>query len=383
MLTLLLAATITVLSDSGKPVPNAHVYVYTARPKIGFASICPSCYKDCGKHGAVNANGQYQLPALDPSLFFNLLAVADGFEPAFANDVDPQARGVKIALKPRPANVLAVRGTVVDPHGKPVVGALVSPNALHLSKDSTMFGNLPGVDPLAVTDEKGTFQLVVERADRNVDLKISGRGLAPKIEENIAPDVPVRIHLTNGAAIAGRVMSNGKPLPNVPIGFAQRSHNSRYFLGAEEIATDRDGRFLITGLGPNEEYVVYGKMAGLSPAAIAAKPIKVGGDDSRNDAGTLVAEKGHRIRGCATPPSGVKLPPHTKILLSRNEAWDSKEVEIAEDGSFAFDGVPGETVTLYLRGSSMEVTVDRDLEQLEYNPRRPRPANSSTNASRP
>lgn len=383
MLTFLLAATITVISDSGKPVPNAHVYVYTARPKIGAASICPSCYKDCGKHGSVNANGQYELPSVDPALYFNLLAVADGFEPAFANDVDPQSRGAKITLRPRPANVLAVRGTVVDPHGKPVVGALVSPNALHMSKNSTMFGRLPGVDPLAVTDEKGTFQLVVERADRNVDLKIRGRGLAPKIEENIAPDVPVKIQLTNGAAISGRVMSNGKPLANVPIGFVQRSHASRSFLGEEQIATDRDGRFLITGIGPNDDYVVYGKMSGLAPSAIAAKPIHVGGDDSRNDAGTLVAEKGHRIHGCVSPPSGRKLPPHTKILLSRNEAWDSQEAEVGEDGSFEFRGVPGETVELGLRGLSMEVTVDRDLDQLEYTPRPPRPVNSSTNASRP
>src|SRR5262249_11368262 len=158
----------------------------------------------------------------------------------------------------------------------------------------------------------------------------------------------------------------------------QRSHNSRYFLGAEEIATDRDGRFLITGLGPNDEYVVYGEMSGLAPSAIAAKRIKVGGDDSRNDAGTLIAEKGHRIRGCAIPPSGGPPPPHTKMLLSRNEAWDSQQVEIGDDGSFAFDGVPSETVTLGLRSLTMEVTVDRDLDQLEYKPRPPRPVNSST-----
>ena len=383
MLLTFLLATVTVFSDSGKPVPNAHVYVYTARPKVGIGAICPSCYKDCGKHGAVNANGQYELPKLDSTLYFNLLAVADGFEPAFANDVDPQARGVKITLKQRPSNVLAVRGTIVDPHGKPVVGAIVVPNALHMSKSGTMFGKLPGVDPLAVSDEKGAFQLVVERADRNVDLKIRARGLAPRIEEDVVPGVETKIHLTYGAAISGRVMANGKPLPNVPIGFVQRSHNSRYFLGDEEIATDRDGRFLITGLGPNEEYVVYGKMAGLSPAAIPAKPVKVGGDDSRNDAGTLVAEKGHRIRGCAIPPSGKGLPPHTKMLLSRNEAWDNQQVEIGEDGSFAFDGVPAETVTLYMRGLSMEVTVDQDLEQLEYNPRPPRRVNSSMSASRP
>ncbi|HJW94182.1 MAG TPA: hypothetical protein VJ901_11255 [Thermoanaerobaculia bacterium] len=383
MLLTFLLATITVVSDSGKPVPNAHVYVYTARPKAGIGAICPSCYKDCGKHGAVDANGRYELPAVDPTLYFNLLAVADGYEPAFANDVDPQSRGVKIALKQRPANVLAVRGTVVDPHGKPVVGAIVAPNALHMSKSSTMFGKLPGVDPLAVTDEKGTFQLVVERADRNVDLKIRARGLAPKIEENVAPGVPAAIRLTNGAAITGRVMANGKPLANVPIGIVQRSHASRTFLGNEEIATGRDGRFLITGIGPNDEYVVYGKMEGLAPSAIVAKPLQVGGDDSRNDIGTLNVEKGHRIRGCVSPPSGVRLPAHTKILLSRIEPWDSQQVEVAEDGSFEFVGVPAETVDLDLRGMSMTVSVDRDLDQLQYTPRPPRRANSSTNASRP
>jgi len=382
MIFAILLCTLTVLSDSGKPVPNAHVYVYTARPKVGTGAICPSCYRDCGKHGAVNANGAYTLPSLDPSLYFNLLAVADGYEPAFARDVDPNGKNVKVTLKPRPANVLAVRGTVVGPHGKPVVGALVEPNAVHLDARTTMFGSMPDVDPLAVTDEQGKFQLSVKNAAQNLDVKVSGRGLAPQIVENLPPGKAASIYLTTGAAITGRVLSNGKPLAGVPIGFVQRSHASRTFLGAEEIATDRDGRFLITGIAPDEEYVVYGKMEGFAPSAVVAKPIKVGGDDSRNDAGTLNVTRGYRIRGCVDLPDG-KLPPHSRISLSRSEAWDTQIAEVAEDGSFEFKGVPAETVSLGLRGTSVSVTVDGDLDHFEYKPRRPRSAPGSTNASRP
>ena len=38
----------TVTLDDGSVATNAIVFIYTAGPKEGSASVCPSCYADCG-----------------------------------------------------------------------------------------------------------------------------------------------------------------------------------------------------------------------------------------------------------------------------------------------------------------------------------------------
>ena len=91
-----------VVVDAGrKPLPGATVYIYTAFPKVGVSALCPSCYRDCGKHTSVDAAGGFHLDGLDPSLRFDLLAVADGYEPAFAHHTDPAKGPVTIELRPR------------------------------------------------------------------------------------------------------------------------------------------------------------------------------------------------------------------------------------------------------------------------------------------
>src|SRR5688500_8036309 len=90
-----------VVDSSSNPVAGAHVYVYTAVPRVGVSALCPSCYRDCGKHETVDGSGSFRLKELDPSLVFDLLAVADGYEPAFARRVDPRSGTVTITLTPR------------------------------------------------------------------------------------------------------------------------------------------------------------------------------------------------------------------------------------------------------------------------------------------
>ena len=111
-----------VVDASTKALSGATVYVYTAFSKVGVSAFCPSCYRDCGKHVSANRAGQFRLKALDPTLRFDLLAVADGYEPSFVHHIDPTGGPVTIKLTPRSiadADRL-ITGTVVDPHGKPV-----------------------------------------------------------------------------------------------------------------------------------------------------------------------------------------------------------------------------------------------------------------------
>jgi hypothetical protein len=128
-----------VVDATAKPVAGAHVYVYTAYPKIGVSTLCPSCYRDCGKHQSVDAKGQFRIGSLDPSLVFTLLAVADGYEPVFVRKIDPVASPITMVMNPRSAADAdrLIIGVVVDPDGKPVVGASVEPKGYRILKQWT------------------------------------------------------------------------------------------------------------------------------------------------------------------------------------------------------------------------------------------------------
>ena len=46
-----------VVDSSEKPIANARVFVYTARPRQGTSALCPSCYSDCTKEATTNSTG--------------------------------------------------------------------------------------------------------------------------------------------------------------------------------------------------------------------------------------------------------------------------------------------------------------------------------------
>ena len=62
-----------------KPIPQATVFIYTAKPRVGLGIMCPGCYVDCGKKATTDAEGKFLIAKLDPELLFRVLVVAEGF----------------------------------------------------------------------------------------------------------------------------------------------------------------------------------------------------------------------------------------------------------------------------------------------------------------
>ena len=77
------------------------------------------------------ANGTFEIPGVDPDLLFQLVAVHDGFQPAFINKVDPlsgSATAVVITARFQTMSVRnVVRGHVVDDLGRPLRTCVVEP----------------------------------------------------------------------------------------------------------------------------------------------------------------------------------------------------------------------------------------------------------------
>src|SRR2546423_1773204 len=152
-----------VRSPDRKPVAGATVAIYTAGPRTGTSTYCPSCYPDCVKSATTDAAGTFTIRSLDPGLIFRVLVVAEGFAPQFVEKVDPARGPIEPTLKPtdrtrlKPGHVL--RGRVLDPDGNPVFRASVSAFGMRSATVLGRYGTLRGIDPLAVTNARGEFVL--------------------------------------------------------------------------------------------------------------------------------------------------------------------------------------------------------------------------------
>jgi Tol biopolymer transport system component len=346
-----------VVDASTKALSGATVYVYTAFPRVGVSAFCPSCYRDCGKHVSVDRAGKFRLKALDPTLLFDLLTVADGYEPSFVRQIDPMGDPVTIKLTPRSiadADRL-ITGTVVDPRGKRVVGATVVPNG-YRSEGRVAYGNIPGVDKLSFTNAKGQFALRIPAAASKLDVLVTARSLAPHIERMLAPGQSRTISLVEGSTITGHVMRDGRPLAGARVGFVQSNRASSDFLGHSEIGTNDDGLFVMTNLGPNLTYTVYTPMDALSRGVAVPKLVNVGDDKTNTDAGTLVVGPGRRIAGRIVVPESASIPPHTQITVFADRSGDARSVEVRGDGTFSFDDVPKGATELTMRIPGLELT---------------------------
>jgi len=89
----------TIRDETGRPLPNSTVFIYTAAPKDGPGVLCPSCYADCGKQATTGADGRFQIEALDPTLIFRVLVVGKGYQPEFAPNRCPRAKHQTIAYR--------------------------------------------------------------------------------------------------------------------------------------------------------------------------------------------------------------------------------------------------------------------------------------------
>jgi hypothetical protein len=347
-----------------RPVEGATVYVYTAGVRTGTSPYCPSCYADCGKRATTAADGTFTIPSLDPELIFRILVVADGQEPTFIDKVDPGAGAIEARLKRRPergADANALRGRVVDEGGHPVVGAEVFPRGMK-TKDSRWWGDPDGqIDPLAITDATGTFELVSTEPDVAVDLQVRARSLVPAKFELLPTGKTVHeLKLIRGATLTGRLTRGGRPLAGAAVGLAQADRGIGTFLGETIVGTAADGRFEFVNVKPDEDYVVYGKSASLPRHfASPAKAVRSAGNGKSSDAGEVVVTRGHAVRGVVHLSDGKPVPANTRVLLSRGEAWDDRSTTAAADGSFTIHGVPAnERVSLrvHVHGYRMSAT---------------------------
>ena len=155
------------------------------------------------------------------------------------------------------------------------------------------------------------------------------------------------------------------------------------YLGDASIGTDVNGRFTFLNVHPDENYFVYGMMGTIKDGgAVAVVRIHSSGDGTTTDAGDLPVVRGHRIKGQVVLSDGKSVPAKTRLMVSREHAWDHQRVELDQDGRFEISALPTEKYSLNvsLRGyvissknhsidsqvaGQLKGTIDQDIDSLK------------------
>jgi hypothetical protein len=237
---------------------------------------------------------------------------------------------------------LVFRGRVLDEKGFPVPGAAVEPCGFRKG-DRGQFGGLKGFDPLALTNDRGEFRLGIPERDIQLHVRVSAPFLARRNVGGLAAGRAHDLTLVTGVTVRGRIVKGGRPVPGAAVGVVQKDRDVEKFVGEYRAAADADGVFRIPNVPPNDTFVAYGLMDSLKDlGAVAAWTLKTGATGAAADVGDLAVTPGLRLSGRLVLSDGKPVPGGTRVMLSREEAWDSQQAVAAADGSFTFVGLPAE-----------------------------------------
>jgi hypothetical protein len=348
-----------VVDQTGRPVDHATVLVYQAGVKTGYSTYCPTCYADCGKRTITASDGSYRIKGLSPDLKFTLLVVRDGYFSEFVKSVDPlQGPAPNAILGTRqPVNdpQRVVRGRIVDSRGRALRDAVVQPKGILFNDEKrgriAAYGTVGGLDLIAVTNDKGEFEISYDRPALKLLLLIEARGFAPKLFNEIPTGLNRKIlTVGDGATVRGYLVYNGKPLAGAQMGLIPRQRG----MGAElkldgdpyeelQVGTKSDGTFVFTNVPAPVEWYAYAKMQSISGRG-ATVPIecstKIDGEDV--DVGGILIKPGYRLRGIVVLSDGKPIGESMRVTVGADKASDTQTIFLRSDGRFEFSGLaPG------------------------------------------
>lgn len=342
-------------ATDGTPL-QATVFIYTAAPKVGTSTFCPSCYLDCRKNAKADAQGHFKIESLDPQLIFRVLVVCNGYRPQFVQNFDPAAGPMNARLQPSASDAVPaaniVRGRVVDSKGQPIYGAVVAPRGIREKNGGGLFGGVPGADPLAVTDENGEFMIASRDGFESLDMRVDARGFAPNRFNRLTGGSEVhQLALREGATVVGRVLYKGKPLKDVSVEIRTADDEITDDIKIrfnENVGTDAEGRFALLNVPPNVDYTLEGMMDTLRPyGAITSRRIHGRGDGETTDVGDLTVSPAYRLAGRVVLSDGAPVPANTRLLIAGQGG--PTQITLKADGGFDIGGVPPGAVTLSVR----------------------------------
>lgn len=217
-----------VLDPEGRPVQGAEILL-----DVSWTG------KSADRRRAVSAaDGSFVVTGLDHASNPMFVCRAEGY-PILREKIDRipgDGREEQLEIRLEAPHHLSVK-VVSAASGEPVVGAVVDIRRVDGSLGHHVVAQgLTGVDGRA---------RVGPVAPRRSWVRVQAPGYAPEVvdEDPLDPTTPVTVRLEPGVSLSGRVLRDGRPVANAPVGVIQ--------LGtARQVFTDTAGRFSVGALGP-------------------------------------------------------------------------------------------------------------------------------------
>lgn len=297
-------------------------------------------------------SGTGVLPGLNPDLRYTLLVAAPEFETATISDV-PYDTLMSVGLRPFATDAgsgAILEGRVLDPHGRSLRGARLTPYGLKLP-ELRRFGPLDGTSPIAVTDARGRYAFRIGDTVASYYVRIERPGYGPRVAE-ISTRGPATIRLAPAATVFGKLMFSGAPGAGVRIIAAPQDRRAEVSVGPVEATTDERGNFVLGDMAPETEYFVIATSASVPPDQYVPK------SRVRTPAGVVPIEvalisraDGVHLTGRIHFGDSADAARPRWMILGSDSAFDSTPIEIAADGAFRSRMVPNEPFWLALRSN--------------------------------
>lgn len=355
----------------GEPLAGATVVVTGLRRPNTAATDRGAQDPSDGEVQFTDENGRFVFQRTTDEFNYELTALADGYAPGTYLGADPLRGAIEIRLKPAappPAQAIFVRVRLQDAAGEPVIGARIQPQGV-ATGTGTRWGGSQGFSPLAVSNGEGEFALHRTEPFDRLQLSINAPGLAPaKLWLPVTNEVQV-VELGVGGVIAGRIVKDGQPVPNVKVGVSGSDRNSMVYAGNYETVADAEGRFVFRHLPPDTSWNLYGKIESLKTfGSVPPRLATTRAHGSTNEVGDLEVKPAIKLTGKVVPAVGHTVPPEpVTVTASFDTAWDSQTVQTKPDGRFEFEGLhPGQIdIGINTRGWRLSYR-NRNLD--DYNP---------------
>lgn len=158
------------------------------------------------------------------------------------------------------------------------------------------------------------------------------------------------IRLNDGATVTGTLVKNGEPLEGIGMTLSGKNRSAGEFAGYYDAVTDSKGQFHFFTIPALGDFVISAKMDTVGKhGATVARTIRLSKNGEIVDAGDLDVKPGVRLEGRVILSDGEALPPGTKLMIGRDEAWDSLSVELPPDGHFDLPNLPPESLNISSR----------------------------------
>ncbi|HEY2156025.1 MAG TPA: hypothetical protein VGH33_10380, partial [Isosphaeraceae bacterium] len=149
------------------------------------------------------------------------------------------------------------------------------------------------------------------------------------------------LQLGTGVTVTGRLIRDGKPAANVPVGLGQVVGFMDHYLGHLESRTDAEGRFRFEHAYTEDEFTAYAKVGGLpGGGSVVPRKFKTAGDGTSIDLGDMEVRAGRTLAGRIAFADGRAIPPKTKVLGYAAGAGGIIWADVDDRGRFEIRGLP-------------------------------------------